>query len=46
MVSEIAPSTNSVGLRAAVPSTVFSITYDIGQIAEWMGWMDPGEEPW
>lgn len=42
MVSFISPSTKAVGFWAAVLATVFSITYDIGQIAEWMGWMGSG----
>ena len=33
------PSTASLGFWSAVLATVFSIIYDIGQIAEWMGLM-------
>jgi hypothetical protein len=42
MVTDISPSTKTVGFWAAVLATVFSITYDIGQIAEWLGWMGSG----
>lgn len=42
MVTEISPSTKAVGFWSAVLATLFSITYDIGQIAEWMGLMGSG----
>jgi hypothetical protein len=42
MVANISPSTKAVGFWSAVLATVFSITYDIGQIAEWMGLMGSG----
>ena len=42
MITEISPSTKAVGFWSAVLATVFSITYDIGQIAEWAGWMGSG----
>jgi hypothetical protein len=42
MVNEISPSTKAVGFWSAVLATVFSITYDIGQLAEWMGLMGSG----
>lgn len=42
MVTEISPSTRAVGFWSAVLATVFSITYDVGQIAEWMGLMGSG----
>ena len=42
MVTVISPSTKAVGFWSAVFATVFSITYDIGQIAEWMGLMGSG----
>jgi hypothetical protein len=42
MVTEISPSTKTVGFWSAVLATVFSITYDVGQIAEWMGLMGSG----
>jgi hypothetical protein len=37
MVTDISPSTKAVGFWSAVPATVFSISYDVGQIAEWLG---------
>ena len=39
MQSVISPSTRAVGFWSAVFATVFSITYDVGQIAEWLGWL-------
>ena len=39
MVGNISPSTRTVGLWSATLATVFSITYDVGQIAEWLGWL-------
>ena len=39
MVKQISPSTRAVGFWSAVLATVFSITYDVGQIAEWLGWL-------
>jgi hypothetical protein len=42
MVKEISPSARTVGFWSAVFATVFSITYDIGQLAEWMGLMGSG----
>ena len=42
MVPEISPSTKTLGFWSAVLATVFSVTYDIGQLAEWAGWMGSG----
>jgi hypothetical protein len=42
MVSNVSLSTKAVGFWSAVLATVFSITYSIGQIAEWMGLMGSG----
>ena len=42
MAMQISPSTKAVGFWSAVLATVFSITYDVGQIAEWMGLMGSG----
>ncbi len=42
MVREISPSAKALGFWSAVLATVFSITYDVGQIAEWMGLMGSG----
>ena len=39
MVTQISPSTKTVGFWSAVLATVFSITYIVGQLAEWMGWL-------
>jgi hypothetical protein len=39
MVTTVSKSTKAVGFWSAVLATVFSITYDIGQIAEWLGWL-------
>ena len=39
MVREISSSAKAVGFWSAVLATIFSITYDIGQIAEWLGWL-------
>jgi hypothetical protein len=39
MVEQVSPSTRAVGFWSAVLATVFSITYDVGQIAEWLGWL-------
>jgi hypothetical protein len=45
MVSNISTSTRTIGFWSAVLATVFSITYDIGQIAEWLGWLGSGGGP-
>lgn len=45
MTAQISPSTRTVGFWSAVFATVFSITYDIGQIAEWAGWLGSGGGP-
>lgn len=37
MVTSISPATKSAGLWSAVIATVCAITYDVGQIAEWLG---------
>ena len=37
MTREISPSTKTVGFWSAVLATVFSLTYIIGQLAEWAG---------
>ena len=39
MDRQILPSTKAIGFWSAVIATVFSITYDVGQIAEWLGWL-------
>ncbi len=45
MVARISPSTRTVGFWSAVLATVFSITYDIGQLAEWLGWLGSAGGP-
>ncbi len=42
MVNSISPSTKALGFWSAVLATVFSITYDVGQLAEWMRLMGSG----
>lgn len=39
MERQISRSTKTVGFWSAALATVFSITYDVGQIAEWLGWL-------
>jgi hypothetical protein len=39
MIRGISPSAKALGFWSAVLATVFSITYDIGQITEWLGWL-------
>jgi hypothetical protein len=42
MVSDISSSTRTVGFWSAVLATVFSLTYSVAQIAEWLGWLGSG----
>jgi hypothetical protein len=42
MVTKISPSAKAVGFWSAVFATVFSLTYVVGQILEWMGLMGSG----
>src|SRR5918994_2985766 len=42
MNTTISPSTKAVGFWSAVLATVFSVTYIVGQLAEWMGLMGSG----
>lgn len=35
----MSPSAKSLGVWSAALALVFSVTYDIGQIAEWLGWL-------
>lgn len=37
--TNIYPSVKRVGFWSAVLATIFSITYDVGQLAEWLGWL-------
>jgi len=45
MNTQISPSTKAVGFWSAVLATAFSITYDVGQIAEWLGWLGSAGGP-
>jgi hypothetical protein len=42
MIAPISSSTRSAGFWSAVCCTIFSITYVISQLAEWLGWMGSG----
>ena len=42
MIAPISPSTRAAGFWSAVLAAIFSITYVIGQLAEWMGLMGSG----
>jgi hypothetical protein len=39
MTTQISPSTKTVGFWSAVLATAFSLTYVVGQLAEWFGWL-------
>jgi hypothetical protein len=39
VVTEISPSAKTAGFWSALLTTLFSITYDLAQIAEWFGWL-------
>jgi hypothetical protein len=39
VVTQISTATKMVGFWSAVLATVFSITYVVGQLAEWLGWL-------
>src|SRR5688500_5308034 len=39
MTTPISSSTRTVGFWSAVLATVFSLTYVVGQLAEWLGWL-------
>jgi hypothetical protein len=45
MLEGTSPSTRALGFWSAVLATVFSIFYDIAQIAEWLGWLGSGGGP-
>jgi hypothetical protein len=42
MPADISPSTRAVGCWSALLATVFGVTYDVGQLAEWLGWLGSG----
>jgi hypothetical protein len=44
-MNNISPSTRILGFWSAVFATVFSITYVVGQIAEWLGWLGSAGGP-
>jgi hypothetical protein len=39
MTAALSPSAKVLGYWSAVLATVFSIAYDLGQLAEWLGWL-------
>jgi hypothetical protein len=39
VIAPISPSARAAGFWSAVLATVFSLAYDVGQIAEWLGWL-------
>jgi hypothetical protein len=39
MSHQISSSTKAVGFWSAVLATLFSLMYDVGQLAEWLGWL-------
>jgi hypothetical protein len=45
MRSAISPSAKSVGFWSAVLATICSLAYDVGQIAEWLGWLGSAGGP-
>lgn len=45
MITHTADSNRAVGFWAAASATFFSLTYVIGQLAEWFGWMGSGGGP-
>jgi hypothetical protein len=45
MTTPVSQSVKAVGFWSAVLATVFSIAYDLGQIAEWLGLMGSGGGP-
>jgi hypothetical protein len=41
----ISAATRTAGFWSAVAATVFSLSYDLGQLAEWLGWLGSGGGP-
>ncbi len=39
MIDPISPATKALGFWSAILATVLSLAYDVGQIAEWLGWL-------
>jgi hypothetical protein len=46
MVTETEAATRAVGFWSAVLSTVFSLMYVVGQLAEWAGWLGSAGGPY
>jgi hypothetical protein len=42
MLAKVSASTRAVGFWSALLATVFSITYIVAQIGEWLGWLGSG----
>lgn len=45
MNDRVSTSTRAVGFGAAVLATIFSLTYVVGQLAEWAGWLGSAGGP-
>lgn len=45
MIAHISPSVKTLGFWSAVLCTLFSITYVVAQIAEWLGWLGSQRGP-
>jgi hypothetical protein len=43
--TRVSPSARAVGYWSAVLATVFSLTYVVGQLAEWLGWLGSAGGP-
>lgn len=45
MIAPVSTSARTLGFWSAVLAAVFSLTYDVGQIAEWLGWLGSNGGP-
>lgn len=45
MSMDVSPSARSLGFWSAALATLFALTYDVGQIAEWLGWLGSAGGP-
>jgi hypothetical protein len=45
VITGISPATREVGFWSAVSATVFGLTYVVGQLAEWLGWLGSAGGP-
>jgi hypothetical protein len=45
MIQDVSSSARSLGFWSAVLATALSIAYDLGQIAEWLGWLGSAGGP-